>query len=111
MTALLAAIPAVAGEVKDPTRPPSLTPAVAPAAAPSATRPWRLSSVLISPDRRVAVIDGNVLRLGERIDGAELVEIQSHAVKLRRGERFFTIDMSANVKEPATTAGKGATTP
>lgn len=111
MAVLLGATPVAAGELKDPTRPPSVKAAGAPAAAAAARRTWSLTSILVSPSRRVAVINGKALRVGQRIDGAELVEIQPHAVKFKRGGRVFTVNMSVgNVKEPSSAAGKGATT-
>lgn len=73
---------ALAQALGDPMRPPATPgPASAEAAADSAKAAARLQSVLISPRRRVAVIDGRVVRLGERIGDAKLVAIsESHVV-------------------------------
>ncbi len=53
-----------------------------------------LSAVLISPLRRVAVIDGKLYHEGELVDGATLTRIESHAVHLRRGseEKVLRLD-------------------
>lgn len=73
----------------DPTRPPS---AVAEAgvevAAPAAAR---LQSVLISPTRRVAVIDGKAVALGGRIGTATLESVTESAAVLRYADRRETL--------------------
>ena len=73
----------------DPTRPPgaggdSGAEAVAPAGA-------RLQSVLISPTRRVAVIDGRAVALGGRIGDATLETVTESAAVLRYAGRRETL--------------------
>ncbi|MGV7207479.1 MSHA biogenesis protein MshK [Oxalobacteraceae bacterium A2-2] len=71
----------------DPTRPPpealrqaGAADAEAPVAGP------RLQSVLVGEGgRRVAVIDGQTVRLGEKYQGAVLVEVGKNKVVLQRG--------------------------
>lgn len=81
---LLTAAPLVHADnvYRDPMRP--YTP---PAAAESASEPvgYRLSSVLVSPYRRVAVINGRVCRVGDRVAGAEVLAIEREWVRLRVG--------------------------
>lgn len=79
----------------DPTRPPAqLAPGAPPAGAASAIGSSRpvLQSVLIgrAPNgRRVAVIDGQTVRVGEKINGAVLTGVSDYqAVLLRGGERL-----------------------
>lgn len=86
VAAALAAGPVVAeSELPDPTRP-----AVWRAAAPAREQApaWRLESTLISPQRRLAVIDGRLLRPGDRLDDAQVLEIQPDRVTLRHGDRI-----------------------
>jgi MSHA biogenesis protein MshK len=54
---------------------------------------YALSTVLISATRRVAVINGTLLREGDRIDGAEVVRIASQRVELRRGGETFVVGL------------------
>jgi MSHA biogenesis protein MshK len=61
---------------------------------------WTLASTLIAPDRRVAVINGKVVQVGQKIDGAELVAIEAGSVLLSRGGRKIELKlMAGNVKE------------
>ena len=43
-----------------------------------------LQSVLIAPNRRIAVINGQKLAVGDRIRDQEVIEIRTHEVVLRR---------------------------
>ena len=77
-----------AAQVSDPTRPPSAEELAAwrgqPAAA--ATR-WRLQSVLISGQRRIAVINGNRAAVGQEVEGAVVRAIEpTHAIIETDGE-------------------------
>jgi hypothetical protein len=42
-----------------------------------------LTAVLISSERRVAIVNGKPYQLGARVDGAEIVAIEPQAVRLR----------------------------
>jgi MSHA biogenesis protein MshK len=75
---------AAADELNDPTRPPLLSHPVA-KAAPVAVQ--RLTAVLFSEDRRVAVIDGHVLREGDRVGNAIIKQITNDSVTLNRTGR------------------------
>lgn len=72
----------------DPTRPPAAAiPAAATAAAAPAAVP-QLQSVLVGPvsgARRIAVIDGESVRVGESFHGARVVRIADNEVELQRG--------------------------
>jgi len=78
---LVAAGPAAAQALGDPTRPTSL-------AEPEPARPaesgprWRLQSTLVADTRRLAVINGRTVAQGERIDGATLREVRQEGVTL-----------------------------
>jgi MSHA biogenesis protein MshK len=82
----------------DPTRPTSLS---EPEAARVVQGPrWRLQSTLVADNRRVAVINGRTVAQGERVDGAQLVEVRSDGVTLEEdGQRFqLRLPGSFNVK-------------
>jgi|GEM_PF-2098815 len=76
----------VLGELPDPTRP-----HVKPARTTLAVRGGNatgvtltLQSTLVSQDRRIAVINGKLLHVGERVGDADVVEIQPHQVIVSR---------------------------
>lgn len=76
---------AQSGALVDPTRPPSVD--TLPQAA-TAPRPGpRLQSVLISPNRRVAVIDGNAVGIGGKVGDATVASISEDAVVLKYADR------------------------
>ncbi|MGE5813601.1 MAG: general secretion pathway protein GspB [Acidobacteriota bacterium] len=45
--------------------------------------PLSVSSILYSPDRRLAIMEGQVLGVGDTVAGMTIVEIQPSAVILR----------------------------
>lgn len=68
----------------DPTRPPGPASQQEGSAAP-AEGP-RLESVLIAPDRRLAVINGQQYRMGDRYGEGRIVRITESEVAVRNGE-------------------------
>ncbi|NIR58006.1 MAG: general secretion pathway protein GspB [Gammaproteobacteria bacterium] len=89
----------VGADLTDPTRPPT------PSRAPNETAPaqsFHLSSTLIAPGRRVAVINGERVGVGERVDGARVLAIENGRVQLRyRGERRSLSLAAGDIKQPA----------
>jgi MSHA biogenesis protein MshK len=90
----------------DPTRPPTVAPgardgaaSVAGAGAP------RLQSILISPQRRLAVIDGRTVALGGKVDQATLVQIAETYVILREGTELRTLELYPGVTRQAIVPG------
>lgn len=92
--AFFTSLSCMAAQFADPTRPPSFTPG----AAPVPTGRPRLESVLIAPDRRIAIISGQRVRLGDRIGGAEVVSITESAVVLRAGQTSETLPLFPQLK-------------
>jgi MSHA biogenesis protein MshK len=102
----------------DPTRPPpeaSMTPGGA-MAMPSAGGP-QLQSVLVSNKpggRRIAVIDGQTVRLGGKFDGAVLVKVTDTEAVLRRGQALQVLTLfpkpesNTSVGAPVAAAGLAA---
>jgi MSHA biogenesis protein MshK len=103
--ALAAASAAAAAPFTDPTRPPSLLDGGRREQAVSAGP--RLESVLIAPDRRVAVISGQEVTIGSRLGDAEVVGITESEVRLRRpgGEQSLKLFVAAPHRRPV--GGKG----
>jgi MSHA biogenesis protein MshK len=87
---------ASAQNMTDPTRPPNEpAPSGAPAgpvgAAAAVSASPELQGILLSAQRRVAVIDGKTLRVGERLGDATLVALSETSATLKRGERLETL--------------------
>jgi MSHA biogenesis protein MshK len=72
---------AASEHLADPTRPAH---AKAPAPVQLAAE-LRLEAVLKSGERHVAIVNGKIVRAGDRIGGALIEEISSHAVRYTRG--------------------------
>ena len=87
--ASLAAEPAL----HDPTEPyrPAADGSAAPIGVPAPR--FKLTAVLISPSRRVAIVNGKPLREGQRVAGAELVKIDERSVQLRDGNHDFVVQL------------------
>ena len=77
--------------LRDPTRPYPYKPV---AAGLQSERKLSLTAIVVSERRRVAVVNGRAVGQGERIAGAEVVEILLHAIKLRRGGRITTVPLA-----------------
>lgn len=93
MLALLASA-AYADTLHDPTRPDYVA-----GAATSSSTGWQLSSTLISPQRRLAVINGTTVAVGDRIGGARVLAIQPGSVRLRTADGTVTVELlSTSIK-------------
>jgi MSHA biogenesis protein MshK len=101
LTAAMATITAAAqANLPDPTRPPDRS-ATAEGQNSSGGAParsaHRVQSVLISPERKVAVIDGRAVPLGGRVDGARVVAITETGVTLERNGQKETLRINPGV--------------
>lgn len=103
---LLCTLPVVAGAqaLPDPTRPPveigEVTGEGGFAIKQAAPNAKGLLSVIISPTRCAAIIDGKTVKLGEQHDGAQLVEVNANGVVLqgRSGRRMLSLFPGVGVK-------------
>jgi MSHA biogenesis protein MshK len=99
---------AQAQALDDPTRPPAALWAPASAAPVVAARP-QLQSVLISTQpggRRLAVVDGQTVRVGSKVGDAVVTEIHDTAVLLRRGKSLETFKLYPSSKTDSKTDRK-----
>lgn len=84
--ALIMSGAAMAQALRDPTRPPGVS---AIKAAPGAGAGGLiLQSILISPERKAAVISGKVVGPGESIDGYMLIAIAEDVAVLKNGDKI-----------------------
>jgi MSHA biogenesis protein MshK len=90
---------AAAQALRDPTRPPINFGRTGEGGIVSRSRDaeWVLQSVLLSPERRYAIINGEVLSLGGSVAGAELVAIREGEVTLRAGGALRTVRLFPDV--------------
>lgn len=94
---LVAACGALAQGMSDPTRPPAAS--SAPEVARSEVAVSRLQSVLISPGRKLAVIDGQTVALGGRVGDATVVAISPSQVILQTGGAYQTLKMHPGIEK------------
>jgi MSHA biogenesis protein MshK len=100
--------PTVLAQVlRDPTRPPFAS-ARGTASAVTQTG-WTLQSVLISPERRYAIINGEIVPLGGSVAGAELIAIAEERVTLRPADGLRVVQLFPNVRRLEKTKSAGAT--
>jgi MSHA biogenesis protein MshK len=95
-----AAIPESARGMPDPTRPPAAAmpaPAAGGAGSAAAEALPQLQSVMLGAagGRRIAVIDGQSVRVGESFRGARVVRIADSEVELRRGRERQVLHLYA----------------
>jgi len=88
---LAAILPVHAEELPDPTRPPALL-GSAQLTAPVPAGPV-LQSVLISPQRRVAIISGQAVKTGGKYGEYFVFKITESEVILRRGKEIQTLKL------------------
>ncbi len=101
---------ASAQELRDPMLPPPLAlqkfreakwakqpkPATPKVARPKA-EPLKLTSILISPTRSIAIIDDQMMAVGDRIRGARLVELTRDSARLVRKDKVITLRLSNDI--------------
>jgi MSHA biogenesis protein MshK len=107
MTALAGVSDAAA--LNDPTRPPnrSLSTTSAGITASPASR-LELTSILVAPERRVAVINGRAVQVGERIGAYRVIAIQFDAVRVKNDNRMISLTLKhGDVKKSVVLPAKG----
>ena len=111
LTALpLAAWPAAHAQpgLSDPTRPPSPLVGTAREGGPREASGLRLQSILISPQRSLAVINGTAVPLGGKFDQATLVQIAETHVTLKQGNELKTLELYPGIARKAPGPAQGA---
>ena len=91
--AALAAVMACsqAGALQDPTRPTDASAYFGENSAQPGG--WSLQSILSSPKRRIAIINGTSVREGDRIGAARVIRIRETQVILKTGGRDLTLHL------------------
>ncbi len=84
---------ALASALSDPTRPANRDTAGSVRKVMPDNRAWVLSSTLVAPQRRVAVINGRLVSEGELVDGAKVIEIRKLKVLIQVPGRRITLQL------------------
>ena len=105
VAAVAMAASAQAAPFADPTRPPS---ASEPGAGVRDEGP-RLESVLIAPDRRIAVISGQQVVVGTKAAGGEVVKISESEVVIRGPDGLHTLRLIPEMRQASTGQKRGKT--
>lgn len=101
LTLIALLLPVAAIALDDPMRPPSLQPRSAPSSAPASSG-YRLSSTLISEQRRFAVINGRRVEVGDRVGEARVTAIYPATVDIALNGRHKTLRLiPLTVKRPS----------
>jgi MSHA biogenesis protein MshK len=91
---LLSGAQLVAAPLEDPTRPPDFIGGVNGNGSQQGQVPsWEVSSILISGDRRLAVVNGETVRQGDQVGNARVIRISPTAVTLRTSIETFTVKL------------------
>ncbi len=84
--------------ISDPMRPPDAKQVKAGSSA-AKKQGWWVTEVLISPERRIAVVNGRVVKVGSTINGAKVSAIYGNAVKLDvNGKTVFISPIPRDIK-------------
>jgi MSHA biogenesis protein MshK len=97
--------------VRDPMRPFAVAAVAGGGATPAAPGPrFVLTAVVLAPERRVAVVNGEPRLLGDTVGGAKIVAIEADAVRLQEGDKELVIALGRRVQARSAT-GQGETVP
>ncbi len=80
-------------------------------AAPVETAPQGLQSIIISPQYRAAIINGETVRLGGKVGNSTLVEVRENSVVLQNGQGRRVLELFPKVgikKNEASQQGNAA---
>ena len=97
---------ASAQELRDPMQPPPYAlqkfreakwsgkpKSIKPKVSKTAAKPLRLTSILFSTDRKIAIIDDQMLSLGDSIRGAELIGLTRETARLVRKGKIINLSL------------------
>jgi MSHA biogenesis protein MshK len=80
-----------AGELRDPMRPAG-APSTAAASRPAPVYSLKLEGVIVGA-QRVAIINGRLVRAGDTVAGARVLEISAHSVRCERAGKILTLTL------------------
>ena len=78
---------AFANKPQDPMRPPNFSPASS--ASAGVQKQWQITEILISEERRIAVINDTLVKPGDTINNAKVIHINTDHVVLSNNNKTF----------------------
>jgi hypothetical protein len=63
----------------------------------SVVKPMQLTSIIYSPDRKIAIIDDRMLRVGDTIRNAKLIRINRNSARLLKKGKFIELNLSGEL--------------
>ena len=91
----------------DPTRPYQYGAEIAIEQIPQGKVQWRLSGIRITENKRSAILNGKLVKEGDKLDGAEVVEIKPSEVTLQQQNKRLVVKLLlSNIKQPVTAGNK-----
>jgi hypothetical protein len=62
---------------------------------------WRLSGIRINENKRSAILNGKLVKEGDKLDGAVVLEIKPAAVTLQQDDKRLVVRLLlSNIKQP-----------
>jgi hypothetical protein len=83
----------IAGELRDPMRPAGASAATPAAARPAVVHSLKLEGV-IAGEKRVAIVNGRLVRAGDVIAGARILEVFAHGLRYERAGKIHTLTLA-----------------
>ena len=87
----MVAMQGVVAQFEDPTLPPDMANVIV--EKEDESRAWKLSSILVSPQRNVAIINGHSVQVGDTLDGATVRSIKETVVTLDYRGKFIQLQL------------------
>lgn len=80
-------------QLDDPTLPPDGVASIATKDTDAATTTWKLSSILMSAQRSIAIINGQSVQVGDTLAGARVESINKTIVKLKHRGKVISLEL------------------
>lgn len=97
MCTLLTSISLHANVLTDPTQPATRQKTVNTNSVSTVVHSWKLESILVAPNRRVAVINGKLVSEGEYVDGARVIRIRALDVLVQTPNKRITLQLLPDI--------------
>lgn len=97
MTMLTVPMSGLAEILADPTRPAEYQSGVVIQELPAELVDWRLTAIRISPDDRTAIVNNRIVREGDTVGPARIIEIQATGVVLDYNNRQLLVSLYSPV--------------
>jgi hypothetical protein len=82
--------------MRDPTQPPGYT---AENSVTGQATSFKISAILVAKDRKMAIINGQMVNIGDDIAGAKVINIEPEKVQLEISSGMITIPMYQSIRE------------